>query len=158
MARPRKPTHLKLVAGTYRPDRSNPGEPAPIVDLPATPAWLSERAAAIFREVVLILDEMGLASRSDGAMLALVALRLEEVEITTALIEDSGRMYLSKVVRDDTGAIVAQQQKSHPAVAQRNEAMRHAQSLLHEFGLSPASRSRVTACAKTPGRNPFDDF
>ena len=107
----------------------------------------------------MILDEMGLASKSDAAMLTLMALRLEEVEITTALIEDSGRIYLSKVVRDEAGSIIAQQQKSHPAVAQRNEAMRHAHSLLGEFGLSPASRSKVTAGLRSKGAgNPFDEF
>ena len=45
--------------------------------------------------------------------------------------------------------------KGHPAVGQRNEAMRHLQSLLAEFGLTPASISKVSVTKKEEDKNDF---
>lgn len=144
VGRKRVPDHLKVVAGTAQPCRMNPDPPMPSADVPVAPEWLSERAAAIFAEMVGVIRPMGIASASDTAALALLALRLEEVEICSAIIDAESRTYTA-----DTGQI-----KGHPAVAQRSEAMRHAQSLLSEFGLSPAARSKVSA-TKAPEANPF---
>lgn len=152
--RKRTPDHLKVVAGTDRPDRMNPDAPKPSADLPDAPEWLSPRGAVIFKQLVAILGPMGVGSSSDAAMLALAASRLEEVEICTAMIEDGGRTFVSNTTYDDDGRVVSQQIKGHPAVAQRSEAMRHAQSLLAEFGLSPAARSKVSV-SKPDGKNPF---
>lgn len=152
--RKKTPDHLKVVAGTDRPDRMNPDAPMPLADLPVAPEWLSERGAQIFDDLVSIISTMGIGSASDTAMLAMAASRLEEVEICTAMIEDGGRTFVSGVKYDDEGRIVSQQIKGHPAVAQRSEAMRHAQSLLVEFGLSPAARSKVSANVPQE-QNPF---
>ena len=152
--RKRIPDHLKIIAGTAQPCRMNPEAPIASADLPTAPTWLSERAAGIFAELVGILEQMGIASANDTAVLALVASRLEEVEICTAMIEDGGRTFVSRATYDDEGRVVEQQIKGNPVVAQRSEAMRHAQSLLAEFGLTPAARSKVSA-TKAPEANPF---
>jgi P27 family predicted phage terminase small subunit len=146
--RKRTPDHLKIVAGTDRPDRMNPDAPKPSATLPDAPEWLSGRGAQIFEQLVAIIGPMGIGSSSDAAMLALAASRLEEVEICTAIIEDLGRTYTTTTQTGDT------MHRSRPEVAQRSEAMRHAQSLLAEFGLSPAARSKVSV--STPDeKNPF---
>jgi P27 family predicted phage terminase small subunit len=146
--RKRTPDHLKIVAGTDRPDRMNPDAPKPAASLPDAPEWLSTRGAEIFEQLVAIIGPMGIGSSSDAAMLALAASRLEEVEICTAIIEDLGRTYTTTTQTGDT------MHRSRPEVAQRSEAMRHAQSLLAEFGLSPAARSKVSV--STPDeKNPF---
>lgn len=152
--RKRTPDHLKVVAGTDRPDRMNPDAPVPSEAVPEAPEWLSKRASEIFEQLVSITGGMGIASASDAAMLAMAASRLEEVEICTALIEDGGRTFVSHAEYDSEGRATSQQIKGHPAVAQRSEAMRHAQSLLVEFGLSPAARSKVSATKKND-ENPF---
>lgn len=152
--RKRIPDHLKVVAGTAQPCRMNPDAPMAASDLPVPPTWLSARAAEIFLGLVGVIDEMGIASASDTAVLALASSRLEEVEICTAIIEDGGRTFQSSAEYDDQGRLIAQQIKGHPAVAQRSEAMRHAQSLLSEFGLTPAARSKVSV-NKKPEANPF---
>lgn len=149
--RKRKPDHLKVVAGTDRPDRMNPAAPVASKVLPVSPSWLSERAAEKFGQLVTILDGMGLASEVDVDMLAMLASRLEEIEITTGIIEDLGRSYTTETQGGGT------MYRSRPEVSQRNEAMRHAQSLLAEFGLSPASRSKVSTSLEKVG-NPFADL
>ncbi|MFC0281791.1 phage terminase small subunit P27 family [Falsigemmobacter intermedius] len=144
MGRKPKPTHLKIVAGEKRPSRINKDEPVANQGLAVAPAWLSSRAAEIFDQISATLHGMGIASPDDTHALALCASRLEEVEILTVMVEDAGRTYTSE------GGLV----KARPEVAMRNEAMRHAQSLLAEFGLTPSARSKVSA-GKAPEANPF---
>lgn len=152
--RKRKPDHLKVVSGTDQRCRMNEAAPVADVSMPEAPDQLSARAAELFRQLVTIIAGMGIASASDVHALTILAQRLEEVEICTVVIEDSGRFFTSSVEYDDEGRITSQQIKGHPAVAQRSEAMRHAQSLLAEFGLSPAARSKVSV--NTPKEaNPF---
>lgn len=144
MGRKPKPTHLKIIGGEKRPSRINASEPRAASGVAIPPAWLSERAAEIFSQIAATLDGMGIASPDDQHTLALLSSRIEEVEILTAVVEDQGRTYCT-----DAGLW-----KARPEVAQRNEAMRHAQSLLSEFGLSPASRAKVSA-GKPADANPF---
>lgn len=146
--RPRKPDHLKVVAGTARPDRMNPAAPALNQGMPTAPPWLSDRASEIFAGIAEIIDGMGIASPDHVAMLAMLASRLEEIEITTAIVEDLGRTYTTV---NQSGGLM---HRSRPEVGQRNEAMRHAQSLLAEFGLSPAALGKVSTGGKRE-ENPF---
>lgn len=147
--RKRKPDHLKVLSGTDQPCRMNPDQPSPASGVAVAPPWLSERAAEIFSRLSSSLLGMGVSSPDDVDNLAMLASRLEEVEICTVVIEDAGRTYEK---RDADGNL--QMIRSRPEVGQRNEAMRHAQSLLSEFGLSPAARAKVTA-GKAEEENPF---
>lgn len=144
----RTPDHLKIIKGTARPDRMNANAPASNIGTPEPPAWLSERASELFMQHVVILQGMGIASPDDQTALALLASRIEEIEICTAVIEDAGRTYSTTATSGDKLV------RARPEVAMRNEAMRHAQSLLSEFGLTPATRSKVSA-GKPQEENPF---
>lgn len=148
MGRKPTPDRLKVVAGTARPDRMNPDAPASRVGVASAPDWLSARAAELFAQLSATLLGMGIASPDDQAALAMLASRLEEVELMTAAIEDGGRVYATE---NATGGKMV---RARPEVAMRNEAMRHAQSLLAEFGLTPAARSKVSA-GKPSEQNPF---
>lgn len=149
--RKQKPDHLKVVSGTDQPCRMNPNAPTAPQSLPIAPGWLTVRGAEIFCNLVALLDEMGIASSADTQIITLCASRIEEVEITTALVEDNGRTYETT---SESGQTMA---RSRPEVAQRNEAMRHSQSLLSELGLTPAARSKVSVTPKAEG-NPFKIF
>ena len=144
----RTPDHLKVIAGTARPDRMNPDAPAANLGTAEPPEWLSERAAEIFAQLSATLLGMGIASPDDQAALSMLASRIEEIEICTAVIEDAGRTYTTTATSGDKLV------RARPEVAMRNEAMRHAQSLLAEFGLTPAARSKVSA-GKSVEENPF---
>lgn len=148
--RKRTPDHLKVVTGTFRPDRKPQAPHMPLQHgLPDAPAWLSARASQIFEEVGAIILDMNLMTIGDGVMLAMLASRIEEVEACTAVIEDLGRSYAVKMKSGDTMF------RARPEVAMRNDALRHAQSLLVEFGLSPAARAKVTPAGGDKGQNPF---
>ena len=69
MARPRKPTALKLVTGTQRADRATSGEPEPMLvtqeQASTPPAHLHERSAAVWREVAPMLRSIQLLTVAD---------------------------------------------------------------------------------------------
>lgn len=140
------PTALKQLKGTHQSCRDADNSP-PVNSgvMPAPPPHLNYRAAEIFRQLTVYLHGMKILSLEDTLMLGLLASRLQEVEEHTDTIESEGYVYLS-----DKGLW-----KSRPEVGMRNEAMRHAQSLLIEFGLSPAARSRVSAQLGNKPDNPF---
>lgn len=151
MGRKPKPDHLKILSGTAQKCRMNPDAPPANTGVASCPDWLSDRAAEIFANLSAVLLGMGIASPDDQHALAMLASRLEEVELMTAVIEDGGRVYETE---NATGGKMV---RARPEVGMRNEAMRHAQSLLAEFGLTPAARLKVSA-GKPVQKNPFAVF
>jgi P27 family predicted phage terminase small subunit len=147
--RKRKPEALKLVQGTQRKDRTNPDAPKATESIPRPPAYLSARAKQIFNKMVRRLKEIGVASATDTEAIAILAQRLEEVELLSKEVETVGHTYKT------TSRVGEEVIKSNPAVAMLNEAKRHAQSMLAEFGLTPASRSKVSAKGSGKAANPF---
>lgn len=148
MGRKPTPKHLRMIGGEKRPSQINYDEPVAKSGTAVAPEWLSERATAIFDDISATLHGMGIASPDDRHALAMLASRLEEIELMTAVIEDGGRTYTSE---SESGAKMI---RARPEVGMRNEAMRHAQSLLAEFGLTPSARSKVSV-GKPKESNPF---
>lgn len=144
--RPRKPDHLKIVAGTAQPCRMNKNAPKPSARDPEPPEFLNHRAQEIFRSLTGILKGMGVSSADHVDMLMMLAMRLEEIELLYDLVNDPsiGRVYITTNTMGDKSF------KSRPEVAQLNNAMRHAQSLLSEFGLSPSAVGKVSATPERP--------
>jgi len=155
-----KPAQLKLVQGTMRKDRMNKAAPSVPTGKPDAPRLLPEAARGYYDDLVAILDPLKLLSPSYGIMLSMLAMRLYEVDEASRIIREEGTLYESqKWTRDDKGKVYCTVlKKSHPSVAQRSEAMRHAQSLLAEFGLSPAQVAKVTAFKDEKANNPFSAF
>ena len=126
---PRKPTPLKLVQGTARKSRSNPKEPKPASGVPVCPKGASKEFKAKFAEVCKPLKEMGVLSGYDVQAIKLLVDILLDIESDMAVIARSGAYY----EKDDLI-------KSHPANAKLIANRARAQSLLGEFGLTPAAR------------------
>lgn len=146
--RPRKPTHLKVVAGTAQKCRINKDEPKAKGGWPVAPDWLSERSSVIFDETCRRMSGMGTLSEEWADVIADYASCVEEIEITTGIIEDLGRTYTTTTQTGDTMF------RPRPEVAMRSDAMRRAQALRAELGIGPASKSRVSA-GKSDEENPF---
>lgn len=147
MSRPKKPSHLKSVEGTARPDRANPNEPVASSLPPVAPEYLSSRAAEKFGELVTILSGMGIASRDDTDALAILSGLLIELEEDMVLLDSVGAFY---VPSEESGII-----RAHPAASRIQSNRQRAQAMLGEFGLTPAARSKVSA-GKKEDANPFD--
>ena len=138
MGKGRKPTpsHLKVVRGTARADRANPSEPTPDRSRPSAPSHMSDKGREAWGYVVGILDRMGILTEADALAVELLCeARADWLTARDEITAAGGETYTT-----DAGLI-----KAHPAVAMRNDAARRMQSLLAEFGMSPSSRSKVSA-------------
>ena len=156
MARPRKPTATKELAGTLRKDRTNPKEPKLAVALPDVDeslAYLSPLAKKLWPDISKVLLGMGVLTIADGAALGLLAEALAEGIIARRTIEAcGGATYLSEG-RDGQTLI-----KAHPAFAQAADADRRFMALASQFGLTPAARSRVSTDLTTKVKNVFEEI
>lgn len=144
--RKRKPTKLHLVHGTYQLCRHNKKEPNAPPEAPRAAIELSPRTSFWYGVICGRLQGLGIASNVDSEQVMLLAERLTEIEECDTDIKEHGRTYVKiELIKMPDGKMRAQKIiKSNPAVVQKSSAMRHAQSLLAEFGLSPASRGKVS--------------
>jgi P27 family predicted phage terminase small subunit len=95
-----------------------------------------------------MLASMQVLTEGDVTALVQLARRYEEYVEAAGEVRDQGSTYASEG-RDGI------QIKTHPAVAMRDRAWADFQRGLIEFGLTPASRSRITPFAPSQDDDPF---
>jgi len=163
--RKRKPTHLHIVQGTAQPCRMNKLEPKAPTEAPQPAIELNSRASYWYGVLVGRIQSLGVASIADSEQVMLLAIRMEEVEALTADIDANGRTlwveqvqtYHGRIMYGEGGKpLIVRVPHPNPAVGQRSDALRHAQSLLAEFGLSPASRGKVSKQPKEAPANRWE--
>src|SRR4051812_22488637 len=94
--RKRKAPELKALAGTVRKDRENAvGEPAPTGAM-ICPLHLSDLAQLHFANIARMLEEQQRASPHYAEHVALLALRLEQIQRFQAVIETEGDTFASE--------------------------------------------------------------
>lgn len=139
------PKEIKDLKGTTRKGRINEAAPEASAELPQCPGWLTGELEATAFDILLgRVSEIRVASATDTEALALAAKRLAEIWECDAVIASMGRVIQ-----------VGEGWRSNPAVAQRNEALRHLHSLLAEFGLTPAARQKVSTVKPSASKNRF---
>lgn len=146
-----KPDKVKILKGTMRAGKSKavPGQDK--AELVA-PLWLPDTCYKHFVTVKDRLREHGLDSASWTEAVALIAMRLQEIEECNRVIKDEGRTYKT------IGTNGQELTKVNPIVNQKNEALRHLQSLLSEFGLTPSAINKVGKVDKGASKDPWADF
>ncbi len=142
-----KPTRLKLVEGNPGKRPLNRHEPRPAPAIPTCPAHLNPSAKAEWKRLACELQALGILSHLDRAVLAAYCQAWGRwVEAEEALKKHG------VVVRSPNGFPV-----QSPYLAIANKALEQMRSMLTEFGMSPSSRSRVSA-EPLRGPSPFDEF
>jgi len=152
--RPRKPTQLKILQGTYQKCRANPNEPKPKVAIPKAPSGINRKVRAKFKEIADMAYKMGILSEFDADAIHMCATALVEYYQATAVLLDRGP------------DIEFQDKDGNPQLMRRSElawadgAYRRASSMLARFGLSPADRSRVDVInpVKPKGTSKWDKY
>ncbi len=142
-----KPTKLKVLQGTSRPDRVNPNEPTPNPEIPSAPEHLSRYALMEWGRITEELHRLGLVSSIDRAALSAYCqtyARWREAE--EQLIGKDGTPTL--VTETANGTII-----QHPLVGVANKALELMHKFLVEFGMTPSSRSRVPAKEEKPKKS-----
>jgi len=141
MSKIRTPTALKLIAGTDRPSRRNVREPTPaLVERRRPPAHLTPEAAAAWRRMLPLLAGMGVLSVADMVLFErLCATAGDLTRLDAALAALGSPVYESK------GTDGQFMRRAHPEVAMRSDAERRFMAQLAHFGMSPATRGKVSA-------------
>jgi phage terminase small subunit len=118
------------------------------------PLHLSDLAQLHFGSIAKILEEQERASPHYAEHVALLAMRLEQIQRYQAVLEVEGDTFTSE---RRVGVVVTRMVRARPEVAMLSEAMRHAQSLIGELMLNPAAALRIASGHK-PEAGAFDDF
>ena len=152
MARPRKPTAVKVLAGTAQNCRLNKDEPKPNRGIPLCPKHLSPIAKTAWKYVASVLDEMGVLTTADGmAVEGLCSAYAELREARAALAKRGSPTYETFT---ESGS---KMYRAYPEVAMISDADRRYRTGLAAVGMTPSDRSRVSAKAKED-ENPWSDF
>lgn len=142
-----KPTQLKRLQGNPGKRPLNKHEPQPLGDRFNCPGWLSAEAKSEWRRIVPQLRVLGLATRIDHAALEAYCEQYARWREATMLLREIGLSY-----ETSTGNL-----RERPEVGVANEALKNMRMLLTEFGMTPASRSRISV-APPPAPDPFEEF
>jgi P27 family predicted phage terminase small subunit len=134
-----KPARLKILEGTRR-DRRNSGGPRPAAEAPAPPDHLDTLGREAWQRLAPQLAAMGLLTELEGEALSLYCVTYSRWRLA---LEELHSIGIS--VETGQGSL-----KPNPAAAVVAESSRLMASLLAEFGLTPASRSRVAAASEPP--------
>jgi P27 family predicted phage terminase small subunit len=132
-----KPTALKKLLGNPGHRPLNSAEPKPAPKLPACPPYLVGVAAEAYAAFAQQLQDAGIGTAVDGTVLAVIAVAYARWREAEEKIAEKGLIMLSP-----NGYPV-----QSPYVSIANKAMAQLHKLCAEFGMTPASRSRVTANA-----------
>jgi len=134
------PTPLRLVSGNPGKRPLNALEPKPRVTVPTCPAHLSPSAKSEWKRLAKLLHELGVISELDRAALA-------------AYCQSYGRWVEAERKLKETPILLKTpagyvQPSPWLGIANKNLEMMH--KFMTELGLSPVSRTRVSARPPTP--------
>lgn len=141
------PTETKRRRGNPGKRALNAREPQPLVGLPMFPDYLPEDARPIWNRLGSVLVRNGIMSELDGPALA----DLVEVEILnrrlTEGLEGTTPILIVDVPAAEGGANA--DAKKNPLWAMKLDYLRERRAQHAQFGMTPASRSKITSVAKT---------
>lgn len=145
-----KPTNLKILQGN--PGKRNLNENEPKFDVaeevPNAPPFLSRYAKTEWKRIAPILHKNGLLTEADIASLAAYCQNYHRWIESEKLIRALGYTY-----ETDKGNVI-----QRPEVGIANTAMKLMKQFAAEFGLTPSSRTNITADKTLESEDPFVNF
>ena len=150
-----KPTTLQIAEGdprklgTHKLEQKLKMEAKGDRGLPRCPPHLQGVARKVWKFWSEELEKMNLDCRPDAQMLEGACIAYETAIECYLTIKKQGRSIPKRVLDPETNRLVVNGLTPHPAVAQMNAALNLMRAFCSEFGLSPASRSRIAT--ETPG-------
>lgn len=158
MGRLPRPTAIKALEGTTRPDRANPAEPTPpTIELGSEPpTWLSDEVARRYWTdlVDLLGGPAGIAAVTDATALAILAQAFGAWRRWSDWLANPrhGPTYRTKTA---TGSWMY---RPRPEVAYLDAAETRLVSMLREFGMTPSTRARIHALQTGAQADPAEEF
>lgn len=136
------PTQMKVLKGTEQPCRTNKREPKLPVERSIVPKWLSDRAKEAYLDLSEVLADMQVLTKADRMALEMLCEAYASYRDATEYIRDNGLTYELITKSGDV------MRRAHPEVAIASDSYKLVRSLMTEFGLTPASRSKVSAAGE----------
>lgn len=122
------------------------------------PDGLSKLEMSYWRELVPGLLKIGVLTAIDGSALAGCCMAYGEMMEARKAIDEHG-LLLEVDLFNAAGEYLRTESKTNPAVAIADRAAKRWKSFLIEFGLTPASRSRLsTTPDEKPSKDPADAY
>ena len=129
---------------TDRPARAKKKPRAVSAKTPPCPRWLSKSARAEWRRLAPELARLGLLSRLDVAAFVALCCAIADLRWAQDVIEREGR-----IVDGHRGV-----RTKHPALTIERGSIEQVRRLSAEFGLTPATRPRVTEAVPLMSTSP----
>jgi P27 family predicted phage terminase small subunit len=142
------PTRILRARGSKLAKQRAGTEPALPCQIPPAPAWLDTTAKKEWKRLVKLLRDMGIITRIDRDLLAMLCMALSEYQTAVAEIAKSGA-----VVEGSTGSPVVS-----PWVRIRDKAVEKTLQLAPHFGLSAATRPRLQVASEPAEPDEFEQF
>lgn len=144
-----KPTKLKVLEGNPGKRRLNEMEPTPETEIPTRPGWLAPEGKREWTRITRDLQRLGLLTVVDRAALATYCQWWAVFVAAQAVLSDPMRWTF-------TTANGYTQQVPEVGIAKLASSMM--KSYLIEFGLTPASRSRLRVEMPKEQVDPFAEY
>lgn len=137
-----KPTHLKVLEGNpgKRPLPQNEPKPKPIA--PKAPAWLDPAAKKLWKHLGPQLELLGLLTAVDGAAFEAACQSYATWVKCEKYLKDNG-LTVEVQKEGDDGNLYTSYIQQRPEVSIGNKALQAFKAFCTEFGLTPASRTRI---------------
>lgn len=134
---PKTPTNLVVLRGNPSKRPINKKEPKPPSGVPPIPKHFSKQEKYWFKRLGEELDCMNVISTLDGMALELLIGAYVEWRKHRDVLEQEGETYTTTTMTGDTLI------KAHPRVAMMADSWKRLRGMMAEFGMTPASRSKV---------------
>ncbi len=146
------PKEIKRLKRTLQNCRNIKNSPDPSPGDMALPESIKSRFGSIsshFDTITEMAKNIGVYSPDYSMAASLAAMRMQEIERYSEIIEREGVVFITK------GFNGQEQKRPHPLLSARSDAMRHLHSLLVEFGLTPTGIQKVVKSSSKENKNPF---
>ncbi len=162
------PNVIKLVKGNPGKRAINKAEPKPSKRKPTAPVWLSEKAKAAWPVIEKLLSDMNVLTISDGIALetlceAYADLRSARESLSKPItIQGEGGKSLQLAAAGELTYITfgkgGPMVRNRPELALIADAERRLKASLSDFGLTPASRSKIQVLDDEEKDSQEEDF
>jgi P27 family predicted phage terminase small subunit len=143
--RPRKPTAIKELQGTLAPSRQPKDELTPdyITDHEA-PSELNEWGVELWNNLFEEYGKVKLITKLDiGSMLIMCNEYGTYMEADDLIKAEGLQIFVD--IFDKNGQVIGQRKEANPMIRVRDNASKQYTMLCKEFGLTPVSRSKISA-------------
>ncbi|MGJ0625550.1 phage terminase small subunit P27 family [Xenorhabdus bovienii] len=148
---PKTPTHLRLVKGNPSKRPINKNEPQPEKRVPPTPKHFTKQGKYWFKRLSEQLLGIGVLTELDGKALEMLVDAYVDYRKVKEALDNSE---VTKAITTTTGDARI---KPSDFLAECREGRKEIRGWLQEFGMTPASRTKVSI-SESDKSDPFEDF